>query len=160
MLRTVRNSVVHFIGSNTTTNALFRRVTQRQVSNLTGTEQGHSNVKTVDHGDFVVKMMPALGDNFMFLIQSKDQKGIIAIDPVDHKAISRELAGSGFYLDSILTTHHHGDHDAGNRPLLRLYPELAIYATDERVDGYTHQLKHGTKVVVYSKNNILTPSRH
>jgi len=146
MLRLVRNSVVHFIGSNTTTNALFRRITQRQVSQLTGdVGNGHSNVKTVDHGDFVVRVMPALGDNFMFLIQQKDQKGIIAVDPVDHKAISRQLAGSGFYLDSILTTHHHGDHDAGNRPLLRLYPELAIYATDERVDGYTHQLSHGSK---------------
>ena len=80
MLRTVRNSVVHFIGSNTTTNALFRRITQRQVSQLTGdVGNGHSNVKTVDHGDFVVRVMPALGDNFMFLIQQKDQKGIIGL---------------------------------------------------------------------------------
>jgi len=145
MLRTVRNSVINFIGSNTQANAVFRRITQRQVSRATATDAGgHSQPKTVDHGDFEVKVLPALGDNFMFLIRPKSHKGIIAVDPVDYKSISKELAGSGFYLDSILTTHHHGDHDAGNRPLIRLYPEVNVYATDERVDGYTHMINHGT----------------
>ena len=45
----------------------------------------------------------------------------------------------------FFSTHHHGDHDGGNAPLLRLYPELKIYATDERVNAYTHMLNHLTK---------------
>ena len=48
-------------------------------------------------------------------------------------------------LKIIFSTHHHGDHDGGNAPLLRLYPELKIYATDERVNAYTHMLNHLTK---------------
>ena len=79
MLRTVRNSVVNFIGSNTKANAVFRRITQRQVSRTTDAAQGHSQPKTVDHGDFEVKVLPALGDNFMFLIRPKSHKGIIGM---------------------------------------------------------------------------------
>ena len=50
-----------------------------------------------------------------------------------------------YFLNRLFSTHHHGDHDGGNAPLLRLYPELKIYATDERVNAYTHMLNHLTK---------------
>ena len=43
-----------------------------------------------------------MSDNFMFLIKSNHSKGVIAVDPVDHKLVSFMLAGSGYYLDSIL----------------------------------------------------------
>ena len=79
MLRTVRNSVISFIGSNTTANGVFRRVTQRQISRRELSTPGHSLTKEVDHGDFVVRVLPALGDNFMFLIQQKSHKGIIVM---------------------------------------------------------------------------------
>ena len=38
----------------------------------------------------------------MYLIKPKNHKGAIAIDPVDHRFVSFKLAGSGYYLDSIL----------------------------------------------------------
>ena len=38
----------------------------------------------------------------MYLIKPKNHKGAIAIDPVDHRLVSFKLAGSGYYLDSIL----------------------------------------------------------
>ena len=90
MLRTVRNSVINFIGSNTQANAVFRRITQRQVSRATATDAGgHSQPKTVDHGDFEVKVLPALGDNFMFLIRPKSHKGIIGT--VSYMSFRRDL---------------------------------------------------------------------
>jgi len=145
MLRTVRNSVIQFVGSNNQANGVFRSITQRQIQKRDLGLKGHSSIKIVDHGCFSVEIYPALSDNFMYLIKPKNHKGAIAIDPVDHRLVSFKLAGSGYYLDSILCTHHHGDHDGGNAPLLRLYPELKIYATDERVNAYTHMLNHLTK---------------
>ena len=42
----------------------------------------------------------------MYLIKPKNHKGAIAIDPVDHRLVSFKLAGSGYYLDSILWYVH------------------------------------------------------
>ena len=70
--------------------------------NFCNTEKGHSNKKVVEHGEFSVEIYPAMSDNFMFLIKSNHSKGVIAVDPVDHKLVSFMLAGSGYYLDSIL----------------------------------------------------------
>ncbi|CBY12119.1 unnamed protein product [Oikopleura dioica] len=44
-------------------------------------------------------------------------------------------------LESILCTHHHADHDGGNIPLKRLYPQLDVFGIDERIHGLTNQLK-------------------
>ena len=65
---------------------------------------------------------------------------------IDLIAIFRfEWFRTSHILKPLFSTHHHGDHDGGNAPLLRLYPELKIYATDERVNAYTHMLNHLTK---------------
>lgn len=145
MLRTVRNSVIQFVGGNTIANGLFRRITQNQIQKRDLKLKGHSHIKIIDHGNFSVEIYPALSDNFMYIIKPKNHRGAIAIDPVDYRLTSFQLAGSGYHLDSILCTHHHGDHDGGNGPLVRLYPELKIYATDERVNSYTHIVNHMTK---------------
>lgn len=82
-----------------------------------------TDIQTVSHGDFTVTVMPALGDNYMYLVQPSGKAAAILVDPVDHRLASHQVIKQKTRLESILCTHHHADHDSGNSPLKRIYPE-------------------------------------
>ena len=77
--------------------------------------------------------MPALGDNFMYLIEPTSNSSAILVDPVDHRLASHEVIKQKTRLESILCTHHHADHDAGNLPLKRIYPEGNFEKKNEKI---------------------------
>jgi len=139
----LRNRAVQTIGGSDLANSILRVTSQLRMSRRNSADmlKGHSKLKTVDHGDFTVTVVPALSDNFMYLIKPVNSKRAFAIDPVDHKRIAHETIGLGTSLESILCTHHHADHDGGNIPLKRLYPQLDVFGIDERIHGLTNQLK-------------------
>jgi glyoxylase-like metal-dependent hydrolase (beta-lactamase superfamily II) len=43
----------------------------------------HSNIKTVNHGNMRVQILPALEDNFMYLIIDDKTKEAAIVDPVE-----------------------------------------------------------------------------
>ena len=59
-----------------------------------------------------IHQFPCLSDNFGVLIRDADV--VASIDAPDAKAVAAALAGKGWRLTHILTTHHHGDHTDGN----------------------------------------------
>jgi hydroxyacylglutathione hydrolase len=64
-----------------------------------------------------IHQFPCLGDNYGVLIRDGDRDVTAAIDAPDAKAVAAALKEKGWRLTHILTTHHHGDHTAGNLPL-------------------------------------------
>jgi hydroxyacylglutathione hydrolase len=64
-----------------------------------------------------VYQFPCLSDNYGVLIRDAERNLTAAIDAPDAKAVEAALAARGWMLTHILTTHHHGDHTAGNLPL-------------------------------------------
>jgi hydroxyacylglutathione hydrolase len=64
-----------------------------------------------------IHQFPCLSDNFGVLIRAADQGVVASIDAPDAKAVAGALASRGWRLTHILTTHHHGDHTAGNLAL-------------------------------------------
>jgi len=64
-----------------------------------------------------IHQFPCLSDNYGVLIH--DGEVTAAIDAPDAKAVAAALTAKGWRLTHILTTHHHGDHTAGNLPLKR-----------------------------------------
>lgn len=56
-------------------------------------------------------------DNYGVLVHDETSGETAAIDAPDADAIRSRLAERGWTLDFIFTTHHHGDHVAGNRAL-------------------------------------------
>ncbi|CAG5110063.1 Oidioi.mRNA.OKI2018_I69.chr2.g4509.t1.cds [Oikopleura dioica] len=139
----LRNKAVQTFGASDVANSFLRVTSQYRMSRRSSTDmiKGHSKVKTVDHGDFTVTIVPSLSDNFMYLVKPVNSKRAFAIDPVDHKRIAHETIGLGTSLETILCTHHHADHDGGNIPLKRLYPQLEVFGLDERIHGITNQLE-------------------
>jgi len=155
MFVSVRNHVINFFGSNAYGNSLLRVYRQRQINQRSASTRLHSAIKTVCHGDFSVTVLPALSDNYMYLIKPYNTVESILVDPVDHRSASHRIIEEKSRLDTILCTHHHADHDSGNEPLKRLYPQVKVYGTDERVSGITNLIQHNDQRLVCGLN-VLT----
>ena len=64
-----------------------------------------------------IQQFPCLSDNYGVLIRDAEADVTAAIDAPDAKAVAAALQEKGWRLTHILTTHHHGDHTAGNLAL-------------------------------------------
>jgi len=61
-----------------------------------------------------VVRVPALTDNYLWLVREPESGCVAAVDPAEAAPIERALAERGWRLTHILNTHHHGDHVGGN----------------------------------------------
>lgn len=57
-----------------------------------------------------VRYVPALSDNYMYLLIDEKSKTCAAVDPVEPKKLVEAVAEEGVKLTTVLTTHHHWDH--------------------------------------------------
>lgn len=73
-----------------------------------------------------VEILPALSDNYMYLIIDEASKEAAIVDPVDPESVVTSVKMSGVNLTTVLTTHHHWDHAGGNEKLLGLMPGLQV----------------------------------
>jgi hydroxyacylglutathione hydrolase len=64
-----------------------------------------------------IHQFPCLSDNYGVLIRDAEAGVTAAIDAPDANQVAAALKDKGWRLTHILTTHHHGDHTAGNLPL-------------------------------------------
>lgn len=55
--------------------------------------------------------IPAFNDNYIWMLH--DERRALVVDPGDAQPVLTALARQGLILDSILVTHHHGDHTGG-----------------------------------------------
>jgi hydroxyacylglutathione hydrolase len=77
-----------------------------------------------------VYRLPALSDNYIFLLHDPARQIAAVVDPADSKPVLNKLAELGAELVAIFNTHHHADHVGGNRALLQKFPQLIIYGGD------------------------------
>ncbi|XP_055936464.1 hydroxyacylglutathione hydrolase, mitochondrial-like [Argiope bruennichi] len=89
-----------------------------------------------------VHIIPALKDNYMYLLTDKFLNFGIAIDPVEPKKILDTLAAEGAELKAVITTHHHFDHAGGNKQISEVVENLTIYGGDERIESLTEKVYH------------------
>jgi hydroxyacylglutathione hydrolase len=79
-----------------------------------------------------VEILPALADNYIYLLHEPDSGLTAAVDPADAQVVLNALRQRGWTLSFILNTHHHGDHIAGN---LRLKAETGCRVVGARHDA-------------------------
>ncbi len=93
--------------------------------------------------------IPALSDNYIFLLHDPQTQGAAVVDPAEAGPVLRQLQQLGAELVAIFNTHHHADHVGGNRQLLQHYPNAVVYggATDRgRIPGQQVELSAGHTV--------------
>ena len=95
---------------------------------------------------FEVHRLPALSDNYIFLLHDPESQTAAVVDPATAQPVLDCLQNLQAELVAIFNTHHHGDHIGGNRELLNHFPQLTVYAGKEdvgRIPGQQVELKDG-----------------
>lgn len=94
--------------------------------------------------------LPALKDNYIYLLRDEATDVTAVIDPADADTVSEALAAQGWGLDMILCTHHHGDHTGGNLALKeRTGCRIIGFGGDaHRIPGIDQQLEDGGSIAV------------
>ncbi|CAH8628371.1 unnamed protein product [Heterobilharzia americana] len=105
-----------------------------------------------------VVTIPALSDNYMYVVIDKASKTCAVVDPVEPDKVLSVVKKRGLNLISVLTTHHHWDHAGGNVDLIAKCKEqglgtLKVYGGDDRIGGLTDAVSHGYQLKV--GNNLI-----
>ncbi|XP_075230781.1 hydroxyacylglutathione hydrolase tenzing norgay isoform X2 [Lycorma delicatula] len=119
----------------------------------------HSHNSVVTMPNMKVKILPALQDNYMYLIVDESTKEAAIVDPVEPDTVINAVQEEGVHLKSVLTTHHHWDHAGGNKKLVSKVPGLTVYGGDVRVDALTNKVCDGDKINIgnLQVNCMFTP---
>jgi len=84
------------------------------------------------HQHFQVHQLPALKDNYIYLIEAKESQTLAAVDPADAAIVNQACAELNKPLTHILNTHHHWDHTDGNQALKQRWNCQIIGAAHDR----------------------------
>jgi hydroxyacylglutathione hydrolase len=96
-----------------------------------------------------IHRIPALSDNYIFLIHDLDRHVAAVIDPAEAQPVLQYLQVLRAELGAIFNTHHHSDHVGGNRQLLQHFPNAVVYGGAEdrgRIPGQQVFLREGDRV--------------
>lgn len=88
-----------------------------------------------------VHPLPALNDNYIWVIVHLERKKAAVVDPGASKPVLDFLKTSSFELSAILVTHHHWDHTQGLEEILPQYRVPVYFPASEPVFGGTHPVK-------------------
>lgn len=92
-----------------------------------------------------VKAVPALSDNYIWIVATDDSSRVAVVDPGDAAPVADHLAKHELQVGAYLITHHHADHVGGLRALLARYP-APVYGPGteaERIGNIDHRLGDG-----------------
>ncbi|XP_073492541.1 hydroxyacylglutathione hydrolase, mitochondrial isoform X1 [Aquarana catesbeiana] len=106
--------------------------------------------KLVTQGNMKIELLPALTDNYMYLLIDEETKEAAIVDPVQPKKVVDAVKKHGVNLTSVLTTHHHWDHAGGNEKLVKMMSGLKVYGGDSRIGALTQRVSHLTTFQVGS----------
>jgi len=93
--------------------------------------------------------LPALSDNYIFLLHDPNQNIGAVVDPAEVMPVQEKLELLGAELVAIFNTHHHPDHVGANQQLIKKFPKLTVYAGIEdrgRIPGQQVFLEEGDRV--------------
>lgn len=98
---------------------------------------------TYEHDRFAVHQMPALSDNFIYLIAT--QHILACVDPAEAAPVAAACRRLDRPLTHILNTHHHRDHTGGNLELKAAFGCGIVGAAHdaERIPGIDVRVSEG-----------------
>jgi hydroxyacylglutathione hydrolase len=99
-----------------------------------------------------VFIIPALGDNFIYLCQI-DQSNAIVIDPGDSSPVLQTLDKHNLTLTAVLATHHHWDHVGGIAELKKRTGCKVIGGDKQRIPGIDFFVEDG-QILTFGNTKI------
>lgn len=113
----------------------------------------HSKAINIRQAEMQVHLLPALEDNYMYLLVDDDTKEAAIVDPVDPDKVVAAVNKTGVKLTTVLTTHHHWDHAGGNTNLVKkVSSPLVVCGGDDRIGALNKKVKQGDQFNIGSLN--------
>ncbi|XP_030387919.1 hydroxyacylglutathione hydrolase, mitochondrial isoform X2 [Scaptodrosophila lebanonensis] len=113
----------------------------------------HSTLEEVKLDGMQVKILPALQDNYMYLIVDGKTQEAAVVDPVDPELVIKTVQEAKVNLNKVLTTHHHWDHAGGNEKLVKLWSkELQVYGGDDRIGALNRKVRQDDTFTIGNLN--------
>lgn len=105
----------------------------------------HSRPQSFPHAaQMQVHVLPALADNYMYLLVDDTTREAAIIDPVEPEKVLIAVQQNNVRLSTILTTHHHWDHAGGNEGMVTAAGrDLRVVGGDERIPALNHRVRDG-----------------
>jgi len=92
--------------------------------------------------------VPALGDNYIWLLRSPGHSDALLVDPGDADPVLEAIDHHGLKLRAILITHHHADHVNGLQTVLA-HHDVPVYGpAAEPVTGVTRPVRGGDRIAI------------
>ncbi|XP_031562767.1 hydroxyacylglutathione hydrolase, mitochondrial-like [Actinia tenebrosa] len=110
--------------------------------------KSHSQQIVISQDDMRVRLLPALSDNYMYLLIDENTKEAAIVDPVEPKKVVSAVNEEEVTLTTVLTTHHHWDHAGGNEELVSLVSGLTVCGGDDRIGALNKKVSHGDEFKV------------
>ena len=97
---------------------------------------------------FEVTPIPALRDNYIWLVKNSANRRTLIIDPGEAGPVIAAIDGMQLLPEAILVTHHHWDHTNGIEELVERY-QIAVYGPAwENIKCKTQGLKQGQQLKI------------
>lgn len=96
-----------------------------------------------------VILIPALADNYIFLLHEPQENIAAVVDPAVAEPVLQQLRSLNARLVAIFNTHHHHDHVGGNQQLIQRFDNVVVYGGAEdrgRIPGQQVFLQEGDRV--------------
>lgn len=90
--------------------------------------------------------LPALKDNYIWLLKNKASRHIAIVDPSEPEPVLKLINSENLIPIAILITHHHWDHVGGIAGITKEYNIPVYTPKTESVDGSTHPVGEGDVV--------------
>ncbi|XP_044760545.1 hydroxyacylglutathione hydrolase, mitochondrial isoform X1 [Coccinella septempunctata] len=109
-----------------------------------GLRNSHSSSAEYKFEGMGVTVLPALSDNYMYLIVDENTRQAAVVDPVEPDKVLQAVERENVNLTKILTTHHHWDHAGGNQELVKKSKNtIQVFGGDDRIGALTNKVQDG-----------------
>ncbi|KRY54172.1 Hydroxyacylglutathione hydrolase, mitochondrial, partial [Trichinella britovi] len=97
--------------------------------------------------------VPALSDNYMYVLTDEGRTAVAVVDPVEPRKILNVLKENNLTLTHVLVTHHHSDHAGGNEELSNFLhseglPRVMFIGGDDRIPCLNEKVVHGQELKI------------
>jgi hydroxyacylglutathione hydrolase len=97
-----------------------------------------------------ITLIPALSDNYIFLLHDPQQNIAAVVDPAEAEPVLERLAELKAHLVAIFNTHHHIDHIGGNAKLLQHFKQAKVYGGAEDRGEFTDNKYFCKKAIAFN----------
>jgi hydroxyacylglutathione hydrolase len=107
--------------------------------------------------------VPALIDNYIWMLHNPSSGAVAVIDPGDAKAVFKALDDRSLTPTEIINTHHHSDHTDGNAAVMEKYriPLKAPFMETEPIRDITTVVKDGDEITIAGyKSHVFNAPGH